>query len=55
MVPVSTGAGVVESHRRSPAELGAEICGMFAHIVAAGFYPDGVVHDSIHDGIGMHP
>lgn len=55
MVPVGAGDGEVESHRRPPPELGVDVGGMFSHIVASGFYPDGVVHDPIHDGIGMYP
>jgi len=55
MVPVGAGDGEVESHRRPPPELGVHVGCMFTHVVATGFYPDGVVHDPIHDGIGVHP
>ena len=55
MVPVGAGDGVVESHRRPPVELAVHVGGMFSHIVSTGFYPDGVVHDPVHDGIGVHP
>lgn len=45
--------GVAGSHRRSPAELGANIRGVFAHIVATG--PYSVVYIPTHDVIGMYP
>ena len=55
VVPVSARDGVVESHWRSPLLLGAGHGGVFTHVVAAGFDPNGVVHDAVHDGIGMYP
>lgn len=27
--------------------------GVFAHVPVAGFYPGGVVHDPVHDGVGV--
>jgi len=53
VVPVGAGDGVVGSHRRPLAGLGVDVGGMFTHVVAPGFYPDGVVHDPIHDGVGV--
>ena len=29
--------------------------GVFSHIVAAGLDPDGVVHDAVHDRVGVNP
>lgn len=28
--------------------------GVLTHVVAACIEPDGVVHDSVHDGVGVH-
>lgn len=42
--------GATDAHRISLAGHG----GVFAHVVAAGFDPDRVVHDPVHDGIGMN-
>ncbi|MGD8214485.1 hypothetical protein [Aestuariimicrobium sp. Y1814] len=35
-----------------PAGLGLR-GGVFAHVVGAGFDPDGVVDDAVHDGVGV--
>ena len=29
--------------------------GVFSHVVAAGLDPDGVMHDAVHDGVGVNP
>ena len=29
--------------------------GVFSHVVAAGLDPDGVVHDAVHDRVGVDP
>ena len=29
--------------------------GVFTHVLAAGIDPDGVVHDAVHNRIGVHP
>ena len=48
--PVAAGVGATGPQRLISPVHG----GVFTHVVVAGIDPDGVVHDAVHDRVGVH-
>lgn len=54
VLPVGAIVGGRGIHQLAQATFLRVDAGVFSHVVGSGIYPDGVVHDAVHDGIRMH-